>query len=77
MIVPHFGDQPFWARRVHALGASPPPIPRRRLTAERLAQALLDATRDSQMQAQAQQLSERIRAENGVERAIEILTGKP
>jgi UDP:flavonoid glycosyltransferase YjiC (YdhE family) len=77
VIVPHFGDQPFWARRVHALGASPPPIPRRRLTAERLAQALLEATRDSQMQAQAQELGDSIRAENGVERAIEILTGKP
>lgn len=73
VIIPHFGDQPFWAWRVHALGASPAPIPRKRLTPQKLAQAMLEATRDSQMRTRAQQLGERIRLENGVARAIEIL----
>ncbi|MEO0565560.1 MAG: glycosyltransferase, partial [Chloroflexota bacterium] len=27
-VVPHYSDQPYWARRVHELGAGPKPIPR-------------------------------------------------
>lgn len=29
VIVPFFGDQPFWGDRVHALGAGPAPVPRK------------------------------------------------
>jgi sterol 3beta-glucosyltransferase len=29
VVVPFFTDQPFWARRVAALGVGPAPIPRR------------------------------------------------
>ncbi|HEY1012134.1 MAG TPA: glycosyltransferase, partial [Herpetosiphonaceae bacterium] len=39
VIVPFMGDQPFWGRRVADLGAGPAPIPRKQLTAERLAAA--------------------------------------
>ncbi|MFJ8540887.1 glycosyltransferase [Streptomyces sp. NPDC093586] len=38
--VPVTADQPFWARRLAALGAATDPIPFRSLTAERLADAL-------------------------------------
>ena len=37
------GDQPFWGRRVAKLGAGPEPIPRKKLTVERLAQAIQEA----------------------------------
>ena len=40
VVVPFFGDQPFWAHRVADLGVGPAPIPRKKLTAERLAQAI-------------------------------------
>jgi sterol 3beta-glucosyltransferase len=73
VIIPHFGDQPFWARRVHALGASPPPIPRKRLTAEKLVQAIQSATNDTIMRERTRLLGEHIRAEHGVERAIESI----
>src|SRR5690606_18098906 len=33
VVCPFFGDQPFWGRRVHALGAGPESIPQRRLSA--------------------------------------------
>ncbi|KAK9847344.1 sterol glucosyltransferase [Penicillium brevicompactum] len=39
-IVPFFGDQPFWASMVAAAGAGPPPIDRKTLTTERLAEAI-------------------------------------
>ena len=70
VVVPFHGDQPFWARRVHDLGAGPPPIPRRRLTAERLGAALIAATTDVELQRVAATLGARIRAEDGVGDAV-------
>jgi sterol 3beta-glucosyltransferase len=43
VIVPFFGDQPFWADRVHELGVSPPPVLQEELTAEHLAEAICAA----------------------------------
>ncbi len=73
VLVPHMGDQPLWARRVMELGVGPHPIPRRQLTAGRLAAAITRAVTDQGMQARATALGERIRNENGVGRAIGII----
>jgi len=73
VVIPHFTDQPFWAHRVHALGVSPRPIPRRRLTAQNLAEAITAAVQDSGMRARAAALGETIRAEDGVGRAVELI----
>lgn len=70
VICPFFADQPFWGRRVAALGAGPTPIPQRQLTAERLAAAIGAATGDPAMRANAQALGAAIRAEDGVARAV-------
>ena len=75
VLVPHLGDQPFWAKRVTELGVGPQPIPRRKLTSERLAAAITTATTDQSMQARAAALGKRIRAEDGVGRTIEIIEG--
>ncbi len=40
MVVPHLGDQGYYARRVHALGAGPRGVPRWRLTTSTLARRL-------------------------------------
>jgi sterol 3beta-glucosyltransferase len=73
VLVPHFGDQPFWAQRVTELGVGPKPIPRRQLTAKRLAAAITSAITDTDMQARAAALGERIRTEDGVGQAIRII----
>jgi UDP:flavonoid glycosyltransferase YjiC (YdhE family) len=44
-----------------------------RHAAERLAEALTLATSDDDMRARASQLEEKIRAEQGVDRAVEIV----
>jgi UDP:flavonoid glycosyltransferase YjiC (YdhE family) len=75
VLVPYLGDQPFWAKRVTELGVGPQPIPRRKLTAERLAAAISTATTDQNMRAHAAALGECIRAEDGVARTIEIIEG--
>jgi sterol 3beta-glucosyltransferase len=73
ILVPHLGDQFFWAKQVTELGVGPQPIPRRKLTSERLAAAITAATTDQNMQVLAAALGERIRAEDGVARTIELI----
>jgi len=75
LITPWGVDQFFWGRRVEALGAGPRPIPQRALDVERLAQALWQATHDETMHARAQALSRAIQAEDGVQRAVEVIRG--
>jgi sterol 3beta-glucosyltransferase len=70
-VVPFSVDQPFWASRVAALGVGPKPIPRKRLTRERLADALSRAVADQPMRERAARLGEKIRAEDGVANAVE------
>jgi sterol 3beta-glucosyltransferase len=72
LVVPFTMDQPFWARRVHALGAGPPPIPRRHLTQQNLAAALRHLVGDQAMRQRTAVLGELIRAEDGVARAVEV-----
>lgn len=73
VVIPFFADQNFWASRVARLGVGPLPIPRRRLTAARLAGALITAIEDGKMRARAAALGRRIRAEDGVGRAAALI----
>jgi len=73
IVTPFMGDQPFWGRRVHELGVGPAPIPLRRLTVDRLAEAIASTLSDAAMQEKAARLGERIRAEHGIARAVEII----
>jgi hypothetical protein len=70
VVVPFTMDQPFWASRVAALNAGPPPIPRARLTTARLADALRRATTDEAIRASAAAIGAAIRAEDGVANAV-------
>jgi UDP:flavonoid glycosyltransferase YjiC (YdhE family) len=64
------GDQPFWARRLHELGASTPPIAQRKLTTDRLAAAIRIAVTDHQIRDATSQLAGRIGSENGAARVV-------
>jgi UDP:flavonoid glycosyltransferase YjiC (YdhE family) len=73
VVTPFFGDQPFWAQRVYELGVGPKPIPRQRLTVDRLAESIRWAVSDVVMRKSAASLGERIRAENGIARAVAVI----
>jgi sterol 3beta-glucosyltransferase len=73
VICPFLGDQPFWGWAVHEAGAGPKPIPQRQLTPQRLAEAISTAASDEGMQRRAAVMGEKIRAENGVAHAVEII----
>ena len=73
IIVPFFADQPFWGARVAELGVGPKPIPRKNLTVEQLSQAIQMAVTNNAMRQRAANLGAKIRAEDGVARAVEII----
>ena len=73
VLIPFMGDQPFWGRRVHDLGTGTKPIPRKQLTADKLAEAIETAVSDEVMRERAASLGERIRAENGVSQAVRLI----
>ena len=73
IVIPFFGDQPFWGQRVSELGVGPPPIPRKKLTVERLAQAIQDTVTDEGMRQRAADLGSIIQAEDGVANAVDII----
>ena len=66
VIVPFFGDQPFWGAMVAKAGAGPQPIPYKQLTADGLAKAILEALKPTALQ-KAQALGAKITSEAGSE----------
>ncbi|KAI9728526.1 MAG: hypothetical protein M1834_007664 [Cirrosporium novae-zelandiae] len=66
VIVPFFGDQPFWGSMVARAGAGPSPIPFKTLTAENLASAILEALKPSSLE-KAGELATKISEEKGIE----------
>ena len=73
IIIPHIADQYFWGECVARIGAGPTPIPRQNLNAERLMRAIMRAIHDKTMQRRAAIASERIKAEDGISRAIAVI----
>ncbi len=73
IVIPFFGDQPFWGERVAALGVGPSPIPRQQLTAERLAEAIHRVMTDQPMRQRAADLGAKIQAEDGIANAVAIV----
>lgn len=70
VVVPFFGDQPFWGDRAYQLGTSPAPIHKTELTVDRLVRAITTAVTDVKMRQQAKAIAKEIRAEDGVKQAV-------
>ncbi|KYK54591.1 glucosyl/glucuronosyl transferase [Drechmeria coniospora] len=64
LVIPFFGDQPFWGSMIARAKAGPKPIMHQDLDAEKLAEALLFCLR-AETKEQARKLGERIREEQG------------
>jgi sterol 3beta-glucosyltransferase len=72
IVVPHMVDQHAWGRAIHALGAGPRPIRRRRLSAERLHEAIAATVADGHMRERTAALGAQIREEDGIKCAVEV-----
>lgn len=73
VIIPSFGDQFFWGWRVHKLGVGPKPISRKKLTINSLSGAIQQAISEVSIRDKSVDLGRKIRAENGVETAVELI----
>lgn len=73
IVVPFAYDQPFWGRCLQHAGVAPAPIPVAKMTTDNFAAALRVVTSDDRMKRSAAELGQRIRAERGVERAVELI----
>jgi sterol 3beta-glucosyltransferase len=73
VLAPYTSDQFFWARRVEALGVGPKSVSYHKLDPERLAAMIQQALSDEAMRERAAEIGRRIEAENGVEKAVEII----
>lgn len=69
VVVPFFGDQPFWGGIISRDGVGPSPIPYKDLTVDKLANAILEALKPSSKQ-KALEVSEIIQRESGAENAV-------
>jgi len=72
-VVPFVFDQFYWGRRIAELGVGPSPIPYKQLTVERLRKAIDIGVSDARMQRKAKELGQRIRAENGIQNAVNTI----
>jgi UDP:flavonoid glycosyltransferase YjiC (YdhE family) len=72
-VVPFLPDQRRWAARVVGLGVGPTPLAPEELTAELLAASITRMTTDQRMITLARELGEKIRQEDGVGSAVQII----
>lgn len=64
MVVPFFGDQPFWGSMVHRMGVGASPIPFKKLTAANLAKSIMFCCKP-EVRAKAEELGVKMREETG------------
>ncbi|MGH8031394.1 MAG: glycosyltransferase [Luteimonas sp.] len=74
LIVPFYGDQPFWSRCLNRQGVAPPAVDRKTLTVDSLTAALA-ATQQPAMMRTAAALGRAVRAEDGIGEALRHLGG--
>jgi sterol 3beta-glucosyltransferase len=73
IVIPHHADQLFWASLVEKLGVGSKPIPRKKLSAKRLAEAINEVKSNEEIQTNAARLGAQIDKEKGVKNAIDII----
>jgi UDP:flavonoid glycosyltransferase YjiC (YdhE family) len=69
-------DQPFWAHRLHRLGAATPPLRRATLTADDLVAAIKTTMTSQKYRQRAQHFSQLLAKEDGEARAVGIIAAQ-
>ena len=72
IIIPHNADQPAWGLRVFELGVGSRPIKKSKLTADKLASAII-YSQTPNIIANATMLGQQLQNENGVAKAVQII----
>jgi UDP:flavonoid glycosyltransferase YjiC (YdhE family) len=71
-VIPFIFDQFYWGERIAQLGVGPSPVPFKKLTVERLGEAIRSGVGDPEIKRKAVKLGQTIQAENGIENALDL-----
>jgi UDP:flavonoid glycosyltransferase YjiC (YdhE family) len=74
VVIPHVGDQPYWAMRLHRLGVAPSPLPLKSVTANAVQERVTQATGEP-IRAAAARLGRDVAAEDGLQAAVGLIEG--
>lgn len=72
VVVPFTADQPFWGKRVQAIGAGPKPILVKNLSVEKLTRAIAEAE-SKVLRERAKAIGQEIRSDDGIDRAVILI----
>jgi UDP:flavonoid glycosyltransferase YjiC (YdhE family) len=72
VVVPFIADQPFWGKRVQAIGAGPKPILVKALSVEKLTRVIAEAESEA-LREWAQVIGQEIRCEDGIGNAVKLV----
>jgi sterol 3beta-glucosyltransferase len=73
VIIPSFGDQFFWGSQLQKLCVGAKPIPRKKLTLNKLVSAIQQVVNDDGIKKNAGQLGQKICSEEGVFMAVTMI----
>lgn len=73
VIIPFFGDQPYWGNLVHKLGVGSKSIPPKKLTVDRLAKAIEVVTSNLEIKKNVEAIGEKIEQEDGIGNCVKII----
>lgn len=77
IVVPHIGDQFYWGKRLFNIGVSPKSLPRRNLTAKRLAGRIQQVMNTPTMTENAESLGTQMDTEDGLTTAVNLIESFP
>jgi sterol 3beta-glucosyltransferase len=73
VVVPHVGDQRYWADRLHRLGVATPPVVLKAITPAGLAESILAAAADPALRDAARALAGRMAGEDGLGAGVRLI----
>lgn len=73
VVVPHVGDQRYWAARLHRLGVASPPVALKGIAAAAVAEPALAVATDPAIRDAARALASRVGAEDGIAATIALI----
>ncbi len=75
-IMPQIADQFYWGHRIYSLGLGPMPVPPKRITVNKLAEALRELSTNSNFAQNAKALGKEMKHEDGIPGVVEIVMGR-
>lgn len=73
IVVAHAFDQPYWGKKLYEIGVASEPLQKQTITAEKLADSILTVLKTSDLSKRAQEISQTVREENGIDKAVSLI----